>query len=704
MACLYHLKYGRDGEQRELDVCPVLYGKPITKPENHRYFYGVQNGVRICFIKRCGENQRRHHIEAEAARISSPYVAAYYRNPLMHHGTLEYYDRDTWRELSGDILIYEYLPYDLEGFRKECTEKYGEISETCRRQILLKLMQGVAHVHQARIIHRDIKPTNILINCSGLCDEVPWNHKEEPDVKLMDFDAAHDGRYTTPEVFTASAPFQPNRSMTPSVWLDLYSLCMVILWLYDSIDGYLHQINFELPKTPERIKEIMSEHDAQIPPALSQILLPFLAESIQKMEVGEFDESRWEDGASWLSSLYQKLSAAFREDSDWCPMELLRAGQESPVWSAIVQIDRESWPVLGQGMEYRMLSVVDRLPDPHLRGQPVDRHHNGTAVIPYYSGAVMGKSPAPGPVHAFSAPPEIFLAGEQSGGVWSLKAGIFGSQKRADGPGYEKRRLGQKDHIPENTDTELFNGPPVCVRQNKNVFFQNVHVHSVHFYGTGEGPELLPVFSGQAQNTDANINLVFVMPRPEKSEKDNYLGCRLIRQVVEWISPLEECRPCYYGVTMSDKFPTGQSFCGGRLNPSPQELSQQYSTSLNTRYRQDRKWSHQRRTEDRYSFDPGRPTIVIGFWDRPLDWLKDPVQYFKNTVKELHPSLNRAYAVEYLQLFTTDQATGIQELAPHLAAAVRPDGACVLTPILKEGEFPDPGGRWLTAALRWCQR
>ncbi len=701
----YHLKYGDIEAPKYLDVYRVFYGPPGS-PAEHRYFYGVRDGIRVCFIKRCGRDQVRHKIEVKAARINSPYIAACYRNPLLRDGKLEYYDGDVWRELGGEMRIYEYLPCNLEIFRQRYLDKHTDIPDPYRRQILLKLVQGIAHGHQAQIIHRDIKPGNILINCFELCEEAPWEHREELDVKLIDFDASHDGRYTTPEVDTVSEPFQPWRSPTSTVWLDLYSLCMVILWLYDSIDGHLFAISDKLPHTVAEVEEILEKYGAQLPCDLSQVLIPFLVKIIRKMDVCEPYENEWSESAEWLSRLYRDLAGIFQEYPEWSPMELLGPEGESQTWSAVVQIDKEFWPVLGQGMEYHILSVIDRQPAGGLGSQQVEMQYNGRALIPYYSGKVPGASAGQGPVETYFAPPEIFLAGEQEDSGWSLRAGIFGSQMERQEGSYERRCLAQADQIREGADVKLFNGPPVRIRQNETIFFQDVHIRFVQFFKDREGPEPLPAFPEQTRSGDANINLVFVMPRPRENEQSDCLGCRLIRQVVESISRLEQCRPCYYGVNMVNKSPYGWSFCGGRLNLSPETLSEGYRTSMGPQSREDRVWSHQerpgKRSEARYSFDPGLPTIVIGLWDRPLDWTTDPVRNFKTAAEMLSPDFR--YAVEYLQLFTTDQAEGVERLAPWLAAAVRADGACVLTPVSEDREEPDPDGRWLTAALRWCQR
>ena len=47
------------------------------------------------------------------------------------------------------------------------------------REILLEITGGLAHLHELKIVHRDIKPNNILIS------ESP--SKNEPQIKLADF-------------------------------------------------------------------------------------------------------------------------------------------------------------------------------------------------------------------------------------------------------------------------------------------------------------------------------------------------------------------------------------------------------------------------------------------------------------------------------------------------------------------------------------
>ena len=704
MSGFYRLRYGGNHlcpAQKYLDVCALPCRADPMDPVDHRYFYAMRDGNCVCFIKRyeinkSGDDKRRYELEQTATRVSSPYVVPPYRNPLMEGCRLEYWDKEGWRELDGELLLFEYLPSDLRRFRNKWKAIGRDIPDHYRSQILLKLLQGVAHIHQARIVHGNIRPDNIMINSFEFYDEVPWDYWEL-DVKITNFDAAHDGYYSVTEVYTVTSPFQPDNELQPSVWLDIYSFCRVALWLYDETEGDLDEIHAQLPEAVEEIEQIMDACGAQISPFLKGRLLPLLSESIRKMKDHGMDMEEWTVSTEKLSALYRELSAILPGASGWRPMEILASAQRPQSWSAIVQLDREFWPVFGQGMEYCMLSLIDRLPSLNCKNLPHNSCFNGISTNSHHFERNFDGLGDQCCFHMLSAPPEIFVAAEYGRSVWSLKAGIFGAPYQK-GTGYQNQRLAQKDSIFEGMDVELYNGPPVYDHPNKKSLFQNVRVHSARFYGENESPEPLPVFSGQPQNTAANINIVFIMPKPSKSREAP--GVRLIGQVVDWVSQLGQCRPCYYGVIIRDSSLPGRSFCGGRLNPSARDMSEQY-----TAIRQDTadlSWEHPKHMRDRRSFDPGLPTVVIGFLDHPLDWKHDPVQHFWETALNLSPNVK--YAVQYIQFFVTEQAGNVRELAPCLAAATTPDGACVLTPLTAEGQFPDPEGRWLTAVRRWYRR
>merc|ERR1712196_574645 len=71
-------------------------------------------------------------------------------------------------------LIFEYLDQDLKKYLDVCD---GGIELTIVKSFLFQLLTGVAYCHHHRVLHRDLKPQNLLINREG-------------ELKLADFGLA----------------------------------------------------------------------------------------------------------------------------------------------------------------------------------------------------------------------------------------------------------------------------------------------------------------------------------------------------------------------------------------------------------------------------------------------------------------------------------------------------------------------------------
>jgi len=72
-------------------------------------------------------------------------------------------------------LVFEYLDQDLKNYLDACGEK--GIDPYTVKSFLYQLLQGIAHCHKNHILHRDLKPQNLLINMEG-------------ELKLADFGLA----------------------------------------------------------------------------------------------------------------------------------------------------------------------------------------------------------------------------------------------------------------------------------------------------------------------------------------------------------------------------------------------------------------------------------------------------------------------------------------------------------------------------------
>lgn len=91
---------------------------------------------------------------------------------LRHPAIVRLYDVvHTERKLT---LVFEYLDQDLKKYLDVCA---GGCDPTIVKSFLYQLITGVAYCHRHRVLHRDLKPQNLLINREG-------------ELKLADFGLA----------------------------------------------------------------------------------------------------------------------------------------------------------------------------------------------------------------------------------------------------------------------------------------------------------------------------------------------------------------------------------------------------------------------------------------------------------------------------------------------------------------------------------
>ncbi|NWJ11609.1 CDK2 kinase, partial [Crypturellus undulatus] len=62
-------------------------------------------------------------------------------------------------------LVFEFLHQDLKKFMDSAA--VGGIALPLIKSYLFQLLQGLAFCHSHRVLHRDLKPQNLLINAEG---------------------------------------------------------------------------------------------------------------------------------------------------------------------------------------------------------------------------------------------------------------------------------------------------------------------------------------------------------------------------------------------------------------------------------------------------------------------------------------------------------------------------------------------------------
>jgi cyclin-dependent kinase len=116
---------------------------------------------------------KRIRLEAEDEGIPSTAIREIsLLKELRHPNIVRLYDVvHTERKLT---LVFEYLDQDLKKYLDVCE---GGLDSTIARSFLFQLLTGVAYCHHHRVLHRDLKPQNLLINREG-------------ELKLADFGLA----------------------------------------------------------------------------------------------------------------------------------------------------------------------------------------------------------------------------------------------------------------------------------------------------------------------------------------------------------------------------------------------------------------------------------------------------------------------------------------------------------------------------------
>jgi serine/threonine-protein kinase len=144
---------------------------------------------------------------------------------LRHENILELYDF-----VSTDAAMWLVLEYVDGVSLAEVLAQCERLSTAAAVAIGLELARALAHAHERGIVHRDVKPSNVLISRSG-------------SIKLVDFGIAHDDHVpSSPEPLDAGATFGTPAYMAPEQILgepvdaraDIFSLGVL---LYQLLSG-----------------------------------------------------------------------------------------------------------------------------------------------------------------------------------------------------------------------------------------------------------------------------------------------------------------------------------------------------------------------------------------------------------------------------------------------------------------------------------
>lgn len=189
-------------------------------------------------------------------------------------------------EAGAFYLVMEWVPGES---LRERLEREGKISSREVARIARALAQALAHAHEKGVIHRDVKPGNVLLSPGGA-------------VKLSDFGLARgreDLEITQPGTMVGTPQYvSPEQAKNPrkaTVRSDLYSLGATCYHMLtgrtphpgDTLAEVVSHILFRAPEPPER-------YAVDVDPLLSRVIARLMARD---------PAQRYADAAALLSDL-----------------------------------------------------------------------------------------------------------------------------------------------------------------------------------------------------------------------------------------------------------------------------------------------------------------------------------------------------------------------------------------------------------------
>jgi serine/threonine protein kinase len=174
------------------------------------------------------------------------------------------------REDEKPYLVMEYVNGESVG---QLVERQGKLSEEQALAIIIQVAEGLQKAHEQGLIHRDVKPDNILVTADGLAKLTDLGLAKELET---DLNLTRTGRgLGTPHFM---APEQFRNAKKADVRCDLYSLGATLYQMVTGelpfpskgpLDAWMRKVNNEITPPRQLVPELSEKVDWAIRRAMS---------------------------------------------------------------------------------------------------------------------------------------------------------------------------------------------------------------------------------------------------------------------------------------------------------------------------------------------------------------------------------------------------------------------------------------------------
>ena len=195
-------------------------------------------------------------------------------------------------DFGNDDNLYFIIMHHIDGQNlKYYITTYGPIEPLRAIHYILQAAQGLDVAHKIGVVHRDIKPQNILINNKGVVKIVDFGlsrSKESPTITTSD-------KFMGTAYYTA--PEQVMSSHSADIRSDLYSLAVV---LFEALTGYP-------PYTGGTVVDIILKHQTEAVPSVCKIYpnLPYELDAFMQKAMAKHPDDRFQTPREFIHALEQ---------------------------------------------------------------------------------------------------------------------------------------------------------------------------------------------------------------------------------------------------------------------------------------------------------------------------------------------------------------------------------------------------------------
>ena len=195
-------------------------------------------------------------------------------------------------DYGNDDNLYFIIMHHIDGENlKYCITNYGPIEPSLAIHYILQAAHGLDAAYKIRVVHRDIKPQNILISNKGVVKIVDFGlsrSKESPTITSSD-------KFMGTAYYTA--PEQVMSSHAADIRSDLYSLGIV---LFEALSG-------SPPYSGGTVVDIILKHQSEDVPSICRIHpgLPYEFDAFMQKAMAKQPDARFQTPREFILALEQ---------------------------------------------------------------------------------------------------------------------------------------------------------------------------------------------------------------------------------------------------------------------------------------------------------------------------------------------------------------------------------------------------------------